>query len=155
MAVGFCPVGHTGRHFVGVQIVESMLFSELPEGVPMATIGGYYDSIIAKNSAQISTHEVTGTFHDVGTPTNYLNTALTIARSEGLDVLPIGSRCDIHPTATLTRTIVWNDVTIAEDCHLTDCIVADGVELPAGSSADQMVIISSSDGPEFIRLDTA
>lgn len=152
LAVRFCPAGSACRLFVGVQLVESSVFQDLSDGTPAATIGGVYDSLLAGGPRRIAAHHVTSRFHDVGTPADYLAASLEIARSEGHDTQPIGERNRIHPTAVLTRTVVWDDVTIGECCRLTDCIVADGVDLPPHTIASRTVIIATPDGPSFVSL---
>lgn len=148
-ALGFRPAGQPSRHFVGVQLAESAVFQALREGEPAATIGGIYDAMIANETGRIATHDVKTAFHDIGTPADYLAASLDIARAEGRESLPIGERSHVQPTAVLTRTIVWDDVTISNGCRLTDCIVADGVQLPAGTVCDQGIIVSTPDGPSF------
>ena len=152
-AVRFCPAGTPCQHFVGVQLVESSVFQDLAEQTPAATIGGVYDTLLRDRPGRIATHHVTGRFHDVGTPVDYLAASLEIARSEGYDTLPTGHRNRVHPTAVLTRTILWDDVVIGEHCRLTDCIVADGVELPAHTIASRTVVIATPDGPLHVSLD--
>ena len=149
-ALGFRPASQRpSRHFVGVQLAESKIFQTLREGERAATIGGIYDTMIANDTGRIATHDVKAAFHDIGTPADYLAASLDIARAEGRESLPIGERSHVLPTAVLTRTIVWDDVTIPDGCRLTDCIVADGVELPSGTVCDHAIIVSTPDGPAF------
>ena len=152
-AVRFCPAGTPCSHFVGVQLVESSVFQRLAEGTPAATVGGVYDELLADGPGRIATHHVTGRFHDVGTPADYLAASLEMARHEGDGTLPLGNRSHVHPTAVVTRTVVWDDVEIEEHCRLTDCIVADGVQLPARTTASRMVITSTPAGPSYVPLD--
>ena len=152
-AVGFRPPGQSARHFVGVQLAESTVFRDLHPGEPAVTIGGLYDRMIEQGTQRIATHEVTAAFHDMGTPADYLTASLAVGRAEGRDTLPVGDRCRVHPSAVLTRTILWDDVTVAEDCRLTDCIVADGVQLPARTECSRMVVVAGPEGPSFVSLD--
>jgi ADP-glucose pyrophosphorylase len=39
----------------------------------------------------------------------------------------------VDPTATVERTAVWDGVTIGKNCTLEECIVCDGVHVPAGA----------------------
>ena len=149
VACGFTPAGRPSRHFVGVQLVESRIFQQLPLDEPAATIGGIYSDIVSNESGRIATHDVAAAFHDVGTPTDYLAASLDVARAEGHQTLPVGRHSHVHGTTVLTRTIVWDDVSIAAGCHLTDCIVADGVQLPPHTTCDHKVIVTTSDGPSF------
>lgn len=153
LAVRFCPAGMPSQHFVGVQLVESSVFQGLAEGTPAATIGGVYDLLLARGPGRIATHHIDGNFYDVGTPADYLAASLEISRQEGHDRLPTGNRNRIHPTAVLTRTILWDEVVIGEHCQLTDCIVADGVTLPSHTIASRMVIIATPGGPLHVSLD--
>ena len=141
-AVRFCPPGTSCQHFVGVQLVESAVFQNLAEGTPAATVGGVYDALLANGPGRISTHHMTGRFHHVGTPADYLEASLEIAQCEGHDRLPIGNRSRVHPTSVVTRSAVWDDVVIGAHCRLTDCIVSDGVHLPAHTVCTRMVIVA-------------
>ena len=152
LAVRFRPAGTPCQHFVGVQLVESSVFKDLAEGTPAATIGGVYDALLADGPGRIATHHVTGRFQDIGTPADYLAASLEIARSEGHETVPTGNRTLVHPTAVLTRTILWDDVVIGEHCRLTDCIVADGVELPAHTIASRTVLIATPEGPSHVSI---
>ena len=141
---GFAPSGtRVGHHFVGVQLVEASVFSGIREGEPAASIGGVYDQLLQRHARAIQAHWVSVPFRDVGTPEDYLATSLSIAESEGLRTLPIGEGSEIHPSASLTRTAVWNDVVIEAGCRLIDCVVADGVRLPQGSAYERQVIVAA------------
>ena len=139
----FVPAGSSGAplHFVGVQLVEANVFTHLPRDQPAATIGGLYDELLTAQPRVIRAHIVDARFHDIGTPSDYLQTSLEIAAAEGQAVLPIGERSMVDPTATLTRTTVWNEVVIGAGCHLTECIVTDGVVLPPNSSFIRKAIV--------------
>ena len=139
----FVPAGSSGEplHFVGVQLVEANVFTHLPRDQPAATIGGLYDELLTARPRTIRSHIVDARFHDIGTPSDYLQTSLEIAAAEGQEVLPMGERSLVDPTATLTRTIVWNAVVIGKGCHLTECIVTDGVVLPPHSAFTRKAIV--------------
>ena len=142
---GFTPPGHgTAHHFVGVQLVEASVFADLPEGKPAATIGGTYDALIARRPHTIHAHAVTASFHDIGTPRDYLTTSLAIAEQEGLGALPVGEGSTIHPTASVLRTAVWDHVEVAEECHVIDCVLADGVRLPRRCRLERQVVVTES-----------
>ena len=66
--------------------------------------------------------------------------ALAVARAEGRTAPAPGARCRIDPGAQLSRTAVWDDVAIADGCRLRDCIVTDGVHVPAGSVFERQII---------------
>ena len=146
----FCSPGIPSRHFVGVQLTESSVFEALPIGIPASTVGGLYDKLLAGGPGRIATHYVKGSFYEVGTPSDYLKTSLEVAQHEGHLNLPAGKRNHIHPTANLTRTILWDDVVIGKHTRLTDCIVADGVCLPDHTVCAQEIIMKKPNG--FLSL---
>lgn len=145
-ARNFCPPGVPSQHFVGVQLAEASVFDGLPVGMPASTVGGLYDNLLSDGSGRIATHYFKGHFYEVGSPSDYLHTSLEVAQYEGRISLPVGQRNHIHPTATLTRTILWDDVVIGKHTRLTDCIVADRVSLPDYTVFSQKILIKKSNG---------
>ena len=141
---GFAPAGATTGadtpwHFVGVQIVEAAVFRDLPDGVPAATVGGLYDTLLAAGRP-MRVHEVAGPFHDIGTPADYAATAQAVAAGEGRSPFSAGDRAEIHPTARVERSILWDDVAVEADCVVTGCVLADGVRVPAGTVLDRQAV---------------
>ena len=144
---GFVPAGnHSGLHFLGVQLVEADVFRTLRDGEPAASIGGLYDALVAARPGAIRACHSDAAFHDIGKPADYLAASLAVARADGLAAPAPGARCRIDPGARLSRTAVWDDVAIAAGCRLSDCIVSDGVRLPAGSVFERQIITASGDG---------
>ena len=153
---GFTRTGQPAGHFPGVQIVCASAFASLADGEPAATVGQLYDTLIQSRAGAVSAHRVGAVaFYDVGTPTDYHATCLAIASHERHTTVPRGSDSWVHPTAVLSGTIVWDDVRIDEGCHLTDCIVADGVRLRPGTRAERQMIIATTDGVTCTPLDPA
>ncbi|HYE86009.1 MAG TPA: hypothetical protein VEA16_06620, partial [Vicinamibacterales bacterium] len=71
-------------------------------------------------------------YFDIGSVKDYLNTAIAIARREGMP-LDRGHDCTIAPDAVLTDTVLWNRVSIGARARLSECVVADDVVVPAGA----------------------
>ena len=134
-------------HFVGVQIVEAGVFRDLPDGVPAATVGGLYDTLLA-DGRPMAVHEVGGPFHDIGTPADYAATARAVAEAEGHPPVQLGDRSAVHPTARVERSILWDDVTVGARCVVTGCVLADGVRLPDGTVLDRRAVVPGDAGPE-------
>ncbi len=145
---GFRAPGRPAHaHFTGVQLVEAPVFAGLRDGEPAASIGGVYDALLAERPGAVRAHGATAPFRDIGTPGDYLATSLALARAEGRPSLPAGARCRIDTTAVLTRTAVWDDVVVEAGCRLADCVVADGVRLPAGSVLERQVVTPAGAPP--------
>jgi len=142
--VRFVPPGTPGPscHFIGVQLAEAEVFAALPDGEPAESVSGIYRALLARGPSPICAFLGDAPFQDVGTPADYLATALAVARAEGLgDDLPWGPGTRVHATARLTRTAVWDDVTIGPDVELTECVVGDGATVPAGLHLARRVLV--------------
>jgi len=146
---GWTPRGQPGSlHFVGIQVVEADVFAALPDRQPAATIGGLYDELMARDPGAVRAHVVEqARFYDIGTPGDYLRTSLAIARQEGLEALPAGAGTDVHPTARIVRSALWDHVVVEEGCQLTDCVVVDGIRVPRGSTFEGCAIVQAEAGP--------
>jgi NDP-sugar pyrophosphorylase family protein len=139
---GFTRPGSTGPsyHFIGVQAACAGAFAALEDGVPSESVMGLYPRLIGEHTRSILGYVVDAPFSDIGTPADYLHTSLRLAGAEG-DRL-VGNRgISIHPTATVARTAVWDRVTIGKNCTLEECIVCDGVDIPAESHYHRTAIV--------------
>ncbi len=134
--------GPPSAHFTGVQIAEASLFADLPAREPAATIGGVYDRWLltagGRPTGAIRTHPVEGRFLDVGTPADCLAASLALDP----DAAP-GNGSTIDPSASVTRSAVWDRVTIGPECRLDECIVADDVTLPAGVELRRQMVVTA------------
>jgi mannose-1-phosphate guanylyltransferase len=132
---GFVRRGSAQRsyHFIGVQVAESDAFASVPAGTPYETVGALYPALMAARPGSVRAHIADAEFLDIGTPADYLDTSLLIARREGHGLMP-GARARIDPGSRLEGSILWDDVTVEEGVMLRDCIVTDGVSVPADTS---------------------
>jgi mannose-1-phosphate guanylyltransferase len=142
---GFTRAGSAqpSYHFVGVQIAEPRAFEPVSDGVPSETVNGIYRQMIATDSHMISGFVCDASFRDIGTPADYLETSLYLAGLEG-NRLATGSRLEIHPTASVVRTAIWDDVKIGAGAELTECIVCDGAKVPAGVRYQRCAILPAA-----------
>jgi NDP-sugar pyrophosphorylase family protein len=120
-------------HYVGVQVVEARAFDSVPADTPYESVAALYPSLIAAQPDAVRVFETTAEFFDIGTPADYLETSLRIAEREGRDpVATSGARID--PAARIERTVLWDDVVVEAGTMLRECVVADGVRVPADTS---------------------
>ncbi|MGE0864830.1 MAG: sugar phosphate nucleotidyltransferase [Vicinamibacterales bacterium] len=119
-------------HFIGVQAVNAAAFAGVNPSARSETVHGLYPALIAQRPGSVRVMPTAAAFFDIGTPRDYLETALTLAARERRPT-DRGAGCEIAADATLTDTILWNDVRIGAGASLTRCIAADGVTVPAGA----------------------
>lgn len=137
----FCGRGVADSfHFVGVQVAEARAFASLEEGIPAETTMALYPQLIARDAAAVGAFVVDAPFRDVGTPAEYLQASLALAAVEG-DRLMSRARVTVHPSARVTRTAVWDGVTIDRDAELDECILGDGVSVTAGARYRRCAIV--------------
>ena len=139
---GFSRPGGVGEsfHFIGVQAASPHAFERLEDGVPAESVMQLYPALMQDDPHAVAAHVVEAPFSDVGTPADYLETSLALAAREGDRLISeIGVRID--PSARVTRTAVWDHVTIGAHAELDRCVVADGAVIPAGARFSGAAIV--------------
>jgi NDP-sugar pyrophosphorylase family protein len=121
----------TSWHFVGIQVAQAEAFASVPADVPYETVGALYPALLTERPGSIRAYRTTGEFMDIGKPSDYLNTSLTLADREGV-ALTAGA--EISPTARVERSVLWDDVVVEEGAMLRECVVTDGVRVPSDTS---------------------
>jgi NDP-sugar pyrophosphorylase family protein len=145
-SVDGCPGGGPNLHFIGVQMVQASVFAPLPIGQPAGSIGGVYDALIAERPGAIRGFVCDAAFWDVGTVSDYWFTSWSFAQAEGTVDPSCGRRVRIDPTARVSRSILWDDVEIAGECVVDECVVTDGVRVPRGASYRRTILLMAAEG---------
>jgi mannose-1-phosphate guanylyltransferase len=146
---GFVTRGPDARgswHFVGVQVAHASVFEPLAPGVPANSIGGVYDELVWTRPGSIRGVRCDAQFWDVGTAADYWRTSQDLMRRDGQPSVGRGGR--IHDTARVAGSILWDDVEIGPGASLVDCIVADGVHVPAGAAYERAIITRRPDASD-------
>ena len=146
---GFAPHGQTAEgtyHFVGVQVVEAEIFRRLPAGQPARSIGGLYDALIAARPGTVRGWVSEARFWDVGTLSDYWATSRAFTHVEAAPDVTCGRRVHLDPTARLTRSILWDDVEVERESVIEECVITDGVRVPAGATFRRMILLGAPDG---------
>jgi mannose-1-phosphate guanylyltransferase len=127
-------------HFIGVQAVNASVFAGVSPDAKSETVHGIYPPLIASRPEAIRLFHTAAEFFDIGSPRDYLDTAMTIASREQRP-LDRGLDCAIAPGATVTDTILWDRVVIGSGARLSRCVVADEVVVPAGAEFSQCSLV--------------
>ncbi|MGH9255882.1 MAG: sugar phosphate nucleotidyltransferase [Vicinamibacterales bacterium] len=135
VVTGFTTRGSTepAYHFVGVQVVEAQAFAPVSPGVPAESVSGIYPALIATRRGSVRVHVCGAEFFDIGTPDDYLRTSLLVASRES-GAPAYGARTRIDAAARVEDSILWDDVEVETGSSLRQCIVTDGVRVPAHTS---------------------
>ena len=132
-------------HFIGPQIVEADAFASLADGVAAESVLGVYPTLIAARRGSVMGFVSDAVFQDIGTPADLLQTSLDLAAADGRPDRPRwGRNARVAPSARVTRSELWDDVTVGADAVLTECVVADGVQVPDGAVYTRCALVRTS-----------
>ena len=137
-------------HVVGVQMAHPSAFARLPLNEPAESIGAFYKELVKENLGHVRAFLCDADFWDVGTPADYLDACLSIGRIEG-DVLPLGRGSVIERSASVTDSVIWDNVSVGAGATLERCVIADGVTIPSGARFRNCAIIQR--GGELVIAD--
>jgi NDP-sugar pyrophosphorylase family protein len=126
------------------------VFDGVRAGEMASSIGGVYDALNAASPGAVRGFVCDAAFFDVGTVDDYRRTddAFRTAggAAGGADPTPsVGRGTTIDPTARITRSILWDDVRVGAAATLDECIVTDGVTVPAGAAYARSVLLKGDD----------
>lgn len=138
------PSAEGSYHFIGVQVAHASVFNTLSAGVPANSIGGLYDALIEARPGAVRGFVCDADFWDVGTASDYWRTSHAFAGST------VGRGARIDPSACVTDSILWDDVTVDAHAALTECIVTDGTTIPAGAAFTRAIVSSGSNGQPVV-----
>ena len=150
--VGFTRAGgvDASYHFIGLQVAEARVFADLPDGQPAESVNAVYPALLARDPRAIAAYVCGAAFQDIGTPADYLRTSLELAQVEGSRMLA-GAHAQVHPSATVERTAIWDDVTIGAGARLEETIVCDGASVPDGARYSRCAILPAGAAPPASR----
>ena len=95
-------------------------------------VGALYAALASAQPGSIRLFRTQADFLDIGTPADYLNTALILADRDGLPCAGSNSRVDF--SARVERSVLWDDVEVGEGAFLHECVVTDDVTIPSDTS---------------------
>ena len=129
----FVPRGSSQQsyHFVGVQVAEPQAFATIPPDTPYE-VRTLYPALREAQQRSIRLFRTEAAFFDIGTPADYLSTALAIGERDRAGVN--GARNQIAADARIERSVLWDDVVIGKGALLKECVVADRVVVPPDTS---------------------
>lgn len=140
-------------HFVGAQVTAHAAFDLVPEGMAGESVLGVYPIMMREQPHAVRAFISEASFLDIGTPRDYVDTSIAIAAAEGSEPWTRGARTRVAPSAHVSRSILWDDVTIGDGAELDECVVADGVTIPAGARYTRCAIVrGEGDGAELIAV---
>jgi NDP-sugar pyrophosphorylase family protein len=125
--------------FTGIQILEPRIFEYVPRGVFSHSTTDVYPQAIA-NGEVVAAHVASGKWRELSTLRRYLDISVELLKEEGKSFVA-GSQTVIAPSATITDSILWDDVEVGAGARVTRAILADDVKLKAGEIVEKAVVV--------------
>jgi len=137
---GVAPRGSDQRsyHFFGVQVAEAAAFETVPLDTPYESVATLYPQLNAARPGAVRVFETNATNSDIGTPLDYFDTCMAFTGREGTG--GTGIRTRVASTASVHRSVLWDDVEVGEGATVDHCIVTDGVSIPARTKWTRQII---------------
>jgi NDP-sugar pyrophosphorylase family protein len=142
-------------HFIGPQVVEADTFASLPDNVVSESVLGIYPTYIAERPGSVRGFVCDASFQDIGTPADLLRTSLELAGADGRPGRPRWGRdARVDRSAAVSRSVLWDDVTVGAGATITECVLADRVVIPPGVRYERCAIVAGPDGLIVAKLDS-
>lgn len=123
--------------FTGIHILEPRVFDYIKPGVFSDIVNDIYRPALAKGD-KIAAHVTDGNWFELSTIPRYLD--ISLAMMDGNDVF-VGKNSAISPDSHLRDSVMWDNVTVANDVNLYRTIVADGVTIESGEHFENAAIV--------------
>ena len=123
--------------FTGIHILDPRVFDYIQPGVYSDIVPHVYRPALERGE-RIAAHITDGNWYELSTIPRYLD--ISLAMMNGDDVFK-GSNCAISPSATIRDSVLWDDVSVADDVSLYRTIIADGVSLQPGEQFENAAIV--------------
>ncbi len=123
--------------FTGIHILEPEVFKYIPRGIYSDIVPTFYLPAIA-GGEKIAAHTCNNKWFELSTIPRYLD--ISLAMMDGEKVCK-GQNCNLDKTATVTDSILWDDVMIEANAKLSRVIIADGVTIKANNIFENVAIV--------------
>ena len=125
--------------FTGIHILEPRIFGYIPRGIFSDSVVNVYPQAIAKGEI-IAAHVASGKWRELSTLKRYLDISVELLKEEGKSLVA-GAQTVISPSATVTDSILWDDVEVGAGARVTRAILADDVKIKAGEIVENAVVV--------------
>jgi NDP-sugar pyrophosphorylase family protein len=123
--------------FTGIHILEPRVFDYIPRGIYSDIVPTFYNPAIAAGE-KIAAHVCDGTWFELSTIPRYLDISLAMMKDNSLCK---GNNCMIADSATVTDSILWDNVIVESGAVVNRTIVADNVTIPANTNFENVAIV--------------
>ncbi len=135
------PTPDSPLMFVGIHILEPRIFEYIPRGVFSDSIRDVYPAAM-QTGEKIAAHIGAGDWYELSTLARYLEISLAFMRRELLQ-FTADEGCAIDVTAQVKDSVLWRNVQVEAGAQISQCVLGDGVRIPANTTFARQVIVRS------------
>jgi NDP-sugar pyrophosphorylase family protein len=128
--------------FTGIQILEPKIFDYIPRGVFSHSTTDVYPQAIAAGEI-IAAHVTTGTWRELSTLPRYVDISVEMLKEQG-HFYSAGAHCIIAETASVTDSILWDNVTVGAGARVNRAVLADDVRIADNETIENAVVVPRS-----------
>lgn len=128
--------------FVGIHILEPRIFEYIPRAVFSDSVRDVYPQAMQAGE-KIAAHVGAGDWYELSTLARYLEISLEFMQRAGLPYTA-DQGCMIDPSAQVAEAVLWRDVRVAAGARVQQCVLGDGVSIPAQAQFERKIIVRAA-----------
>lgn len=125
--------------FTGIHILEPRVFEYIPRGIYSDIVPTFYNPAIRKGEF-IAAHISKGRWYELSTIRRYLDISMIMLNGSSDRVIK-GKNNLIDSSASVSESVIWDDVTIGKNSHIHRCVIGDGVKIGEGKSYENVAVV--------------
>ena len=125
--------------FTGIQILEPRIFEYIPRGVFSHSTTDVYPQAIAKGET-VAAHVASGKWRELSTLRRYLDISVELLKESGKSLVA-GATTTISQGATVTDSVLWDDVKVGAGARINRAVLADDVTIPDSAVIENAVVV--------------
>ena len=125
--------------FTGIHIMEPRILEYVPQGVFSDSVTDVYPKAMA-NGEILGAHVASGKWRELSTLKRYLDISVELLREAG-ETFITGSGASIAPAATVTDSVLWDDVEVDAGARIHRAVLADKVKIGANEVIENAVVV--------------
>ncbi len=123
--------------FTGIHIVEPRVFDYIPASGYSDIVPTFYNPAIL-NGEKIHAHVTTGNWFELSTIPRYLDISLAMMKSGNVCM---GENCSVDETASVTDSVLWDNVKIEKDATVRRAIIGDNVTIKSHEIFEDVAVV--------------
>jgi NDP-sugar pyrophosphorylase family protein len=128
--------------FTGIHILEPRILEYVPRGVFSDSVIDVYPKAMA-NGEILAAHVASGKWRELSTLKRYLDITVELLKEEGKSLVA-GANSVVAPSATISESILWDNVEVEAGARVHRAVLADNVKVSPNEVIEEAVVVPRS-----------